>query len=71
MLNLHELFAIKGTTSFSCQGKDKNLIPNLIYVKKPFSWEEKLFSPLIATPNVDKAIEEKWIAKKLRYRLHV
>jgi hypothetical protein len=25
----------------------------------PFSWEEKLVAPLIATPNVDKAIEDK------------
>jgi hypothetical protein len=24
-----------------------------------FSWEEKLVAPLIATPNVDKAIEDK------------
>ncbi len=29
-----------------------------------FSWEEKLVAPLIATPNVDKAIEDKWIGKK-------
>jgi hypothetical protein len=26
---------------------------------KTFSWEEKLVAPLIATPNVDKAIEDK------------
>jgi hypothetical protein len=29
-----------------------------------FSWEEKLVVPFIATPNVDKAIEDKWIGKK-------
>ena len=29
-----------------------------------FSWEEKLVAPLIATPNVDKAIEDKMIGKK-------
>ncbi len=29
-----------------------------------FSWEEKLVAPLIATPNVDKAIEDKKIGKK-------
>jgi hypothetical protein len=26
---------------------------------KGFSWEEKLVAPLIATPNVDRAIEDK------------
>ncbi len=26
-----------------------------------FSWEEKLVAPLIATPNVDKAIEDKLV----------
>ncbi len=37
-----------------------------------FSWEEKLVAPLIATPNVDRAIEDKKDGqKKLRYRLHV
>jgi hypothetical protein len=37
-----------------------------------FSWEEKLVASLIATPHVDRAIEDKkeW-AKKLCYRLHV
>ncbi len=29
-----------------------------------FSWEEKLVAPLIGTPNVDEAIEDKWIGKK-------
>jgi hypothetical protein len=29
-----------------------------------FSWEEKLVAPLIATPYVDNAIEDKWIGKK-------
>ncbi len=29
-----------------------------------FSWEEKNVAPLIATPNVDKAIEDKWIGKE-------
>ena len=42
-----------------------------LYGYLQFSWEEKLVAPLIATPNVDKAIEDKWIGKKLRYRLHV
>ncbi len=27
--------------------------------KNKFSWEEKLVAPLIATPNVDRAIEDK------------
>jgi hypothetical protein len=37
-----------------------------------FSWEEKLVAPLIATPNVDKAVEDKnGKQKKLRYRLRV
>jgi hypothetical protein len=30
-----------------------------LYGYLQFSWEEKLVSPLIATPNVDKAIEDK------------
>jgi hypothetical protein len=29
-----------------------------------FSWEEKLVAPLIAAPNVDRAIEDKMIGKK-------
>ena len=29
-----------------------------------FPWKEKLVAPMIAAPNVDKAIEEKWIGKK-------
>jgi hypothetical protein len=37
----------------------------------PFSWEEKLVMHLIAAPNVDRAIEDKMIGKKLRYRLHM
>jgi hypothetical protein len=30
-----------------------------LYSYLQFSWEEKRFAPLIATPNVDKAIEDK------------
>ncbi len=30
-----------------------------LYGYLQFSWEEKLVAPLIATPNVDKAIEDK------------
>ncbi len=30
-----------------------------LYSYLQFSWEEKLVVPLIATPNVDKAIEDK------------
>jgi hypothetical protein len=29
-----------------------------------FSWEEKLVAPLIATPNVDRAVEDKKDGKK-------
>ncbi len=29
-----------------------------------FSWEEKFVAPLIAAPNVDRAIEDKMIGKK-------
>jgi hypothetical protein len=28
-------------------------------MRRIFSWEEKLVAPLIATPNVDKAVEDK------------
>ncbi len=34
-----------------------------LYIYLQFSWEEKLIAPLIATPNVDKAIENKKIGK--------
>jgi hypothetical protein len=38
-------------------------IPSYVYFSdgyvNPFSWEEKLVAPLIATPNVDRAIEDK------------
>ncbi len=36
-----------------------------------FSWEEKLVAPLIAAPNVDRAIKDKMIGKKLCYTLHM
>jgi hypothetical protein len=36
----------------------------VLYSYLQFSWEEKLVAPLIAAPNVDRAIEDKMIGKK-------
>jgi hypothetical protein len=44
----------ENTQDHSVLTEQKNL-----RVCKLFSWEEKLVAPLIATPNVDKAIEDK------------
>jgi hypothetical protein len=53
----------KATPSCPCSSKITDFLRYLPQVRDrnvcTFSWEEKLVAPLIATPNVDKAIEDK------------